>query len=147
MASHSCPVPKGFAIAAINAADMRNAIVAAVAAFFVFLVSSPASADAPRISYTLAMPDPAAHVFHITMRVDGVARPTSVVRMPIWIPGYYGDDQYGRNVFDFAATDGSGKALAYNREGQSAYRIDTAGATAFTVRYALFADRNADIGT
>lgn len=126
---------------------MRNVIFAALAAFIVVFVSSPATADTPRVSYALTMPDPAAHVFHITMRVDGVARPTSVVRMPIWIPGYYGDDQYGRNVFDFEATDESGRSLTFNRDGQSAYRIDTAGITSFNIRYALFADRNADIGT
>src|SRR6202035_3178265 len=81
------------------------------------------------------------------MRVTDLARPLSTVRMPIWIPGYYSDDQYGRNVLTFDVADANGRSLAWRREGQSAYHIDTTGVGAFTVRYDLYANRRADIGT
>jgi predicted metalloprotease with PDZ domain len=104
-------------------------------------------ADAPKISYDLAMPDPAAHVFDVTVHIDGLARPSSVIRMPIWIPGYYSDDQYGRNAYEFAATDAGGHALDVTRDGQSAYIVDTKGVGSLTATYKLYANRRADTGT
>ncbi|HXW76430.1 MAG TPA: hypothetical protein VEJ20_03380, partial [Candidatus Eremiobacteraceae bacterium] len=80
-----------------------------------------ARADAPAITYDLSMSDPAAHVFSIEMRIEHLHRAETTVRMPIWIPGDYSDDQYGRNVFDFDARDAAGNAVSWTRDGQSAY--------------------------
>ncbi len=110
-------------------------------------VSSPSRADAPRVSYDISMPNPTDHVFRVTMHISALARPSATVRMPIWIPGYYSDDQYGRNVLTFDASDENGHSLAWRRDGQSAYRVDTAGVASLTVNYDLYANRRADIGT
>lgn len=109
--------------------------------------SGPARADSARVRYDMNIADPAAHIYHMTMQVESLARPSTVVRMPIWIPGYYSNDQYGRDILSFQASDGSGHALAWHRDGQSAYVIDTAGVDALTVHYDLYANRRADIGT
>ena len=109
--------------------------------------STAASADTPHVTYDLNVADPAAHVFHITMHVTDLSRPASTVRMPIWIPGYYSDDQYGRNVLEFDASDAGGHALTYRREGQSAYVIDTTNVSSLVVHYDLYADRRSDTGT
>src|ERR1700733_4409981 len=130
---------------------MRTFSRIACAAFVVqaALIAShvPARADSPHVAYVIDMTDPVDHVFDVTMRVSGLARASSTVRMPIWIPGYYSDDQYGRNVLTFDAADANGHAVAWQRDGQSAYHLDTAGASGFTVHYDLYANRRADIGT
>lgn len=130
---------------------MRPFLRFALAAFIVpaALIAShvPARADSPHVAYVIDMTKPADHVFHVTMRVSGVARPSSTIRMPIWIPGYYSDDQYGRNVLAFDAADANGHPIVWQRDGQSAYHLDTAGVSGFTVRYDLYANRRADIGT
>jgi predicted metalloprotease with PDZ domain len=111
------------------------------------LVPAVVRADAPSVSYDLAMPDPAAHVFHIGMHVDHLGRPQTVVRMPIWIPGYYGDDNYGRNVFHFEARDTAGRELAWKPLDQTGFAIDTDGVTSINIDYDLYANRRADTGT
>ena len=126
---------------------MRNAFATLFVVTAIVALNASARADAPRVSYELSMPDPGAHIFHVTMHVDDLARASSVVRMPIWIPGYYSDDQYGRNVLMFDATDAAGHARGWTRDGQSAYHIDTSGISSLEVRYQLYADRRADVGT
>lgn len=118
-----------------------------IVAIAVFSGPVPVRADTPRATYEITMPVPAEHIFHVSMHVNDVARQTSTVRMPIWIPGYYSNDQYGRNILSFDATDASGRAIAWRRDGQSAYVLSTTGVTSFTVRYDLYANRRADIGT
>src|ERR1022692_1977572 len=81
----------------------------------------PSLAEAPRVTYEIAMPNPTDHVFRVTMHISDLTRSSATVRMPIWIPGYYSDDQYGRNVLTFDASDTNGRALAWRRDGQSAY--------------------------
>ena len=107
----------------------------------------PAYADAPSVSYELKMPQPANHVFDLTLHVSGLDRPQTTVAMPIWIPGYYSDDHYARNVQRFAAHDGSGKELAWHQDGDTAWSIDTKGVSDLVVSYGLFANRYGDIGT
>ena len=126
---------------------MRYLQVSFVAAFAFFALSSRALADSPRVRYELTTSDPAAHIFHVTMHVSDLGRPVSVVRMPIWIPGAYSDDQFGRNVLRFSATDPAGKSIAFTRDGESAYRLDTSGVSAVDVAYDLYANRRADVGT
>ncbi|HEY5094124.1 MAG TPA: hypothetical protein VII69_03300 [Candidatus Eremiobacteraceae bacterium] len=107
----------------------------------------PALADSAHVAYDISLTNPTDHIFHVTMRVSDLARPSSTVRMPIWIPGYYSDDQYGRNVLTFDASDANGHAIQWRRDGQSAYHLDTTGVGGFTVHYDLYANRRADIGT
>jgi predicted metalloprotease with PDZ domain len=125
-----------------------SSLICAFAALSVALMlPARASADSPSVSYDLAMPDPTAHVFHVGMTIEGSSRVQTVVRMPIWIPGYYSDDQYGRNVYDFDVRDDAGHRLAWKPDGQSAYVIDSQGAGAMHITYELYADRRADTGT
>jgi predicted metalloprotease with PDZ domain len=106
-----------------------------------------ASAEAPRVSYELAMPAPANHTYDVTLRVSGLDRSQTTVAMPIWIPGYYGDDHYARNVSRFEARDAAGRALEWHQDGDSAWTIATTGAHAVAVTYKLYANRYGDVGT
>jgi predicted metalloprotease with PDZ domain len=124
-----------------------SAIAAATAAVLSASLCSAASADAPRISYELAMPMPANHTYDVTLRVSGLDRSRTTVAMPIWIPGYYSDDHYARNVSRLEAYDGAGRRLAWHQDGDSAWAIETAGVRELVVRYKLYADRHGDVGT
>lgn len=108
---------------------------------------NPARADSPSVSYELAMPRPADHVFTVALKIRGLARNETVLQMPIWIPGYYANAQYGRNILRFEAHDASGRALAFRQQGQSTRIIDTAGISSLTASYDLYANRPADVGT
>ena len=114
-----------------------------VTAFF----AAPAHADSPAVAYDLAMPKPANHIFEVTMTVTGLSRDSTTLQMPIWIPGYYSDNHYGRNVLTFSASDAAGTAVPWRQDGDTAWAIDTHGVTTLVVRYDLYADRVADVGT
>jgi predicted metalloprotease with PDZ domain len=126
---------------------MRSARILCCIALLGISFVAPARADSPTVAYDLAMPTPANHVFKITMTVAGLARDRTTVQMPIWIPGYYSDNHYGRNVLTFSATDAGGNALPWRQDGDTAWAIDTHGVSSLSVHYDLYADRVADVGT
>src|SRR5215469_14729487 len=45
---------------------------------------------APPIAFTVSMDPPAAHLYHITMEVEGLSGEAQDFKMPVWTPGYYG---------------------------------------------------------
>lgn len=106
-----------------------------------------ASADTPRVSYELAMPAPANHTYEVTLRAAGLDRAQTTVAMPVWIPGYYGDDHCARNVSRFEARDGAGRALEWHQQGDTAWTIATANVRDLVVSYKLYANRYGDVGT
>jgi predicted metalloprotease with PDZ domain len=57
-----------------------------------------------KIRYTLAMPDPRTHLFHVSIDVRGLGAETIDFVMPAWSPGSYKIRDYARNVQDARAT-------------------------------------------
>ena len=56
----------------------RHALFAAAIVFLSSsLLSTPARADSPSVAYDISMTQPTAHVFHVTMTVDGIDRTAS----------------------------------------------------------------------
>ncbi len=95
---------------------------------------------APEIHYTMAMHDPASHLFDVTIDVSGVTTPVVKLQMPVWSPGRYARMDFAKNVQDFVATDPAGHALRWDRENGSLWRVYPAGAKRFVVRYRVFGD-------
>ena len=53
------------------------------------------------ISYTVAMPDPASHEFHVEMRVPALpGRITAALVFPAWAPGSYMIRDFARHLYD-----------------------------------------------
>src|SRR5437764_1176515 len=68
-----------------------------------------------RVSYTLAMPAPETHLFHVEVEIRGdVPRPLRLV-MPAWAPGSYLVRDFARHVQDFEAVAANGAPLAWRR--------------------------------
>jgi predicted metalloprotease with PDZ domain len=107
--------------------------LALLAASFAF--GSPAEAG---VSFTIAMPQPAAHIFHVTMRADGLAGELFDLKMPAWMPGFYRIMDYQRFVSNFRAADGSGRPLAWEKVGRNAWRVVAANAPEVVVDYDVF---------
>ena len=102
----------------------------------------PAAAQAGRydIGYRVTLRDPATHLFEIEMDVGGLA-PTDTLRLqlPVWSPGRYARMDFARNVQGFTAESG-GKALAWEKETGSLWRVTTGGASRVQLRYAVYAN-------
>lgn len=116
--------------------------------------SEPTGQPRYGIAYRIAMPDPASHLYEVQLDVDGVRGDTLRLQLPVWSPGRYARYDFARNVQDFVATGGAsaegvaageGKALAWDKENGSLWRVYPAGARHVTVRYRVFA--NAISGT
>ena len=59
----------------------------------------------PALQYTLSMPDPSNHFFHIDLHCGGWPEDTIDFKMPRWMPGYYQIMDYGKEVKNFSAED------------------------------------------
>ena len=105
----------------------------------------PLHAVAPpyTIAYTVAMPDPASHLYEIGMEVRGALPDTLRLVLPVWSPGRYARVDFARNVQGFAAVDGAGRALRWTKLGGSTWGVLAgrgAGERVARVRYRVFAD-------
>jgi len=87
------------------------------------------------IAYTITMPQPSNHLFHVTLRVDGLKGEVHDVKMPAWHPGYYRMIDYAKNVSDFRAQDGTGRALPWEKVTKHTWRIAAGGASTMVLSY------------
>ncbi|HZF68369.1 MAG TPA: hypothetical protein VEZ47_10055 [Gemmatirosa sp.] len=102
------------------------------------------AAPAPyAIAYTVAMPDPASHLYEVGLEVRGALPDTLRLVLPVWSPGRYARMEFARNVQDFAAADAAGGALPWTKLDGSVWGVVTRGAGArrtARVRYRVYAN-------
>ena len=55
------------------------------------------------LNYTVSMPDPSSHQFHVELNCSGMEMDTISFKMPEWMPGYYQIMDYSDAVTDFVA--------------------------------------------
>lgn len=104
---------------------------------FLLLLSATAAATGT-LSFTVSMPQPANHTYHVTLRCEGMSGELHDFKMPRWSPGYYGIGDYARNVSAFRAQDGAGHALEWEQVAGSTWRVVTANAPAVVLNYDVF---------
>lgn len=91
------------------------------------------------VEYTLSMPEPHTHLFHVEVRVPSSDGPVELV-MPSWTPGSYLMREFPRNVQDFEAHDASGLRVDWRKVDKNSWRISIDPAGALTVRYRVYAN-------
>jgi predicted metalloprotease with PDZ domain len=91
-----------------------------------------------RLAFTVSMPQPASHTFHVTLRSDGLIGELQDFKMPQWSPGYYGIIDYARYVSNFRAVDGSGHELAWEKVAKNSWRVVAADANVIVLSYDVF---------
>jgi hypothetical protein len=103
--------------------------VAASPAFAAKSAAAAPMAEAPALtatptdamSFTVSMEQPSLHLFHVTLRCDGLKGETQDFKMPVWTPGYYVIMDYPKNVVSFRAGDGAGRALAWEKTAKNVW--------------------------
>lgn len=98
------------------------------------------SAQRYRIEYTIAMPEPASHLYEITMHVSGVRTSPTELQLPVWSPGRYGKMDFAKNVQDFVVTGSDGKPIRWDKTTGSRWRVFNGLARSFRVSYRAFAN-------
>src|SRR5690348_6724289 len=100
----------------------------------------PIAAPVPAIHYTIAMPDPAMHLFDVTLDVEHVRDSVVRLQMPVWSPGRYARMDFAKNVQDFSVRDSAGHPVRWDRENGSLWRIHPSGTGRLLVHYRVYGD-------
>jgi len=104
-----------------------------------FIVSRATAQQTPAtIAYTVSMPQPANHLFHVTLRVDGLKGEFHDFKMPAWHPGYYRLIDYARNVSNFRAYVGENAPLSWEKTTKTTWRVVTGRASTVFISYDVF---------
>jgi predicted metalloprotease with PDZ domain len=109
-------------------------------AFVALLIANPVAAQRYRIEYTIAMPEPASHLFSITMFVGGLDGRPIELQMPVWSPGRYARMDFAKNVQDFSIAASDGKPVRWEKVHGSRWRVFPAAARSMRVSYRVFAN-------
>jgi len=110
---------------------------------FASLAESAAPEDrqtAPSVRYQVAMPQPASHLFEVTLEVLDWQPSGLTLAMPVWTPGSYLVREYARHVRALSATNSDGEPLACRKVSKNRWQVDTTAATDITVRYQVYAN-------
>ncbi|MEZ5318385.1 MAG: hypothetical protein R2752_13375 [Vicinamibacterales bacterium] len=108
------------------------------------LLARQSAAPEP-IVYTLRFPDPASKTFDVEMVVPTDGRATVDLMMAIWSPGFYGIQNYARQLSGFRATTLDGAALEVTPVTDSRWSVATGGRSSFRVTYTLAAPRGSNL--
>jgi predicted metalloprotease with PDZ domain len=87
------------------------------------------------IEYTVAMPQPSNHLFHVTVRVEGLTGEPHDVKMPAWRTGYYRMIDDAKNLSGLRAEAGEGRALPWEKVTRNTRRIVADGASTLALSY------------
>ncbi|EFO79976.1 peptidase M61 domain-containing protein [Oscillochloris trichoides DG-6] len=91
------------------------------------------------LTYTVSMPEPHTHLFHVEVVIDAVASPHLDLHLPAWTPGSYMIREYARHVQEFSATGPDGQPLPWRKTAKAVWQVDTEGVAEVRVRYKVYA--------
>src|SRR5437660_4317224 len=125
---------------------VRNLLIALQVATILLLGCSASFAadseqDGQYVAFTVSMSKPQTHLLEVEMhmRVD-VSLQEQVLVMPVWTPGSYLIREFERHVQDFAAADGSGHPLAWEKINKNSWRVKVNGAREWRATYHVYAN-------
>ncbi len=90
------------------------------ALFLCFLAASTSASGRENqgtFAFTVSTPQAANHIYHVTLRCEGLRSVVQHFKMPVWSPGYYGIRDFAKNVRNFRAQDAEGKDLKWENAG------------------------------
>jgi len=90
------------------------------------------------MAFTVSMPQPAKHTFHVILRAAGLKGEIQDFKMPVWSPGYYGIGDYSRNVSNFHAEDAAGLPLPWEKITKNTWRVAAGQASSIVLNYDVF---------
>ena len=79
----------------------------------------------PSLSFTVSMPEPSSHRFHVVFSCAGIMKDTAAFKMPAWMPGYYQLLNYADNVENFNVSTSSGKPLSWEKNSRNGWKVKT----------------------
>ncbi|MHA4739781.1 M61 family metallopeptidase [Dyadobacter sp. MSC1_007] len=96
--------------------------------------SVPAQKAEP-IRFTVSMPDPASHTFHVTMDFKTGGGDSTWLKIPDWQPGYYQLMDYASNIDRLVVKDEGGNVVPWKKSGKNGWVIATKEAKRLLLEY------------
>lgn len=95
----------------------------------------------PSVHYTVFMPHPETHLFHVEMRLSGIEQPFCDLIMPSWTPGSYLIREFARHVQEFSAVAATTEeAVQWRKLNKNTWRVEVPGDGSVVVRYKVYAN-------
>lgn len=95
---------------------------------------------APVMEYTVTVTDPARPYLDVALDCSSLTGESTLLKMPVWAPGYYIILDYPKNVFDFEATDTQGNALEWKKVGKTGWEISHPQSESLHIEYRVKLD-------
>ena len=93
------------------------------------------------VQFTVTMPNPADHTFHVVMECKVGPHETARFKMPAWSPGYYQIMDFEAFVSNFQVTDQEGKKLFWDKKEKNEWHVEKAKATSVHIEYDVLTTR------
>ena len=93
---------------------------------------------APKLAYTVSMPEPQTHFFEVEMTLTDMRQRYVDLKMATWTPGSYLIREYARHVEDFTAAAGN-QSLRAEKINKNTWRIYANNAKNIKVNYKVYA--------
>jgi predicted metalloprotease with PDZ domain len=120
---------------------MRRLLLLLVASLVLAPGLPAARGQAPaRVEYRLTMPDPASHVFEVTVSAPVESGAPVEFQMPAWSPGRYVIYDFARNVQEVTAVDEAGRPLSVAKTDKQTWRVEPGQGARVVLSYGVFAD-------
>lgn len=95
----------------------------------------------PTLHYTVAMPQPQTHLYHVQLHVRGFTQDDYDFVIPSWTPGSYMIREFARHIQEFEALDAAGAALPWHKHNKNTWRVTApADGAALTLHYKVYAN-------
>jgi predicted metalloprotease with PDZ domain len=92
------------------------------------------------IEYTVKVTDIPGQLFHVTTDIRNINQPSLDLSLPVWSPGWYVIENYGKNVARFRVSEPGGRELRPAQVRKQTWRIDTKGISRVTVEFDYLAN-------
>lgn len=87
------------------------------------LMLNPSGNTGSNIVYSVSIPEPHTHIFHVEISIDFCTWDKIELWMPVWTPGSYLVRDFSRNVFDFKATTFAGEELEWRKADKNTWWV------------------------
>jgi len=95
----------------------------------------------PYFHYTVSVPDPASHIYHVQLGTYGWDQDTVLFTMPAWMPGYYQMMGYSGDVRNMVAEDEHGTVIPLNKVDDHTWQVTDVRNKVFIITYDIRTER------
>ena len=93
---------------------------------------------APKMHYTVTI-DPVGNYLNIELNASELEGTQTMLKLPVWAPGYYLIMDYPKHIVDFEASNGA-QPLKWEKVGKSGWLVSHGAGTGIKVSYRVFAN-------